>query len=49
MPARSSVDVLVVSVPGTLGWRTGAHELTAALERAGARVVGAQARQQFDK
>ena len=44
MPARSSVDVLVVSVPGTLGWRTGAHELTAALERAGARVVGAQAR-----
>lgn len=43
MTPDPGIDVLVVSVAGTLGWRTGARELTAALQRAGARVVAVEA------
>jgi hypothetical protein len=39
----SGVDVLVVSVGATTGWRAAARELTAGLERAGARVEVAEA------
>lgn len=39
----SAVDVLVVSVGATTGWRAAARELTAGLERAGARVQVAEA------
>jgi hypothetical protein len=38
-----SIDVLVVSVAGTIGWSRGARELADGLARAGARVVGLQA------
>jgi glycosyltransferase involved in cell wall biosynthesis len=37
--ADPGIDILVVSVAGTLGWRAGARELTAAFERTGASTV----------
>jgi hypothetical protein len=39
MTGPDGVDVLVVSVAGTIGWSRGARELTDGLARAGARVV----------
>jgi glycosyltransferase involved in cell wall biosynthesis len=41
--ADPGIDILVVSVPGTLGWRAGARELTAAFERTGASTVHVEA------
>ena len=43
-----AVDVLVVSVAGTIGWTRGARELTDGLARAGARVVPIQAARPAD-
>src|SRR5579875_1755620 len=43
MSTANAVDVLVVSVAGTIGWSRGARELTDGLARAGARVVGIEA------
>jgi glycosyltransferase involved in cell wall biosynthesis len=37
------IDILVVSVPGTLGWVTGARELAAAFTRTGARTAHIEA------
>jgi hypothetical protein len=38
-PACTGIDVLVVSVGATTGWRAAARELSAAFERAGAQVL----------
>jgi glycosyl transferase family 1 len=43
MAAADAVDVLVVSVAGTIGWTRGARELADGLARAGARVVQIEA------
>jgi hypothetical protein len=43
MGEASAVDVLVVSVAGTIGWSRGARELADGLARAGARVVQIEA------
>jgi hypothetical protein len=43
MAAAGAVDVLVVSVAGTIGWTRGARELTDGLARAGARVIQIEA------
>ncbi|HTU30725.1 MAG TPA: glycosyltransferase [Solirubrobacteraceae bacterium] len=43
MATAAAVDVLVVSVAGTIGWSRGARELTDGLARAGARVVQIEA------
>jgi hypothetical protein len=43
MPAAGAVDILVVSVAGTIGWTRGARELADGLARAGARVVQIEA------
>jgi hypothetical protein len=43
MAVDPGIDILVVSVAGTLGWQTGARELTAALQRTGARTVHVEA------
>src|SRR5579875_3157409 len=43
MGDADAVDVLVVSVAGTIGWTRGARELTDGLARAGARVVQIEA------
>ncbi|HEY3775088.1 MAG TPA: glycosyltransferase [Solirubrobacteraceae bacterium] len=43
MAAAEAVDVLVVSVAGTIGWTRGARELTDALARTGARAVQIEA------
>ncbi len=48
MASRAAVDVLVVSVGGTIGWTRGARELTDGFARAGARVIGVQARRPGD-
>ena len=44
MVVDPGVDILVVSIPGTLGWRTGARELTTAFERTGARTAHVEAK-----
>jgi glycosyltransferase involved in cell wall biosynthesis len=41
--ADPGIDILVVSVAGTLGWRAGARELAAAFERTGASTVHVEA------
>jgi hypothetical protein len=46
--AADAVDVLVVSVAGTIGWSRGARELTDGLARAGARVVQIEAARPSD-
>jgi hypothetical protein len=43
MAGADAVDVLVVSVAGTIGWTRGARELADGLARAGARVVQIEA------
>ena len=43
MASADAVDVLVVSVAGTIGWTRGARELADGLARAGARVVQIEA------
>jgi hypothetical protein len=43
MGVDPGVDILVVSVAGTLGWQAGARELTAAFQRTGARTVHVEA------
>jgi hypothetical protein len=48
MGERNAVDVLVVSVAGTIGWSRGARELTDGLARAGARVVQIEAARPHD-
>ncbi len=48
MAPADAVDVLVVSVAGTIGWSRGARELTDSLARAGARVVQIEAARPHD-
>jgi hypothetical protein len=48
MVTADAVDVLVVSVAGTIGWTRGARELTDGLARAGARVVQIEAARPSD-